>query len=164
MPSTHAMIGLAVPTSAVIFTMAKYQYPLMVGVSIASTWCILVCCSRMYLGMHSLADILAGLVLSSFLLLGVVPFVDYADSFLLCSPLSPAITMTSSLLCVWLYPGSDRWTPARGDTTAAMGSYLGVHLGSWLNYQLGMVDQASSLPPYTLMSPTLPDICLMLLR
>merc|ERR1712179_696979 len=72
--------------------------------------------------------------------------------------------MTSSLLCVWLYPGSDRWTPARGDTTAAMGSYLGVHLGSWLNYQLGMVDQASTLPPYTLMSPTLPDICLMLLR
>ena len=34
MPSTHAMIGLAVPTSAVIYTLATYDYPLVVGVSI----------------------------------------------------------------------------------------------------------------------------------
>ena len=114
--------------------------------------------------MHSVADIVVGLGLSSFLLVGIVPLVDSADSYLLCSPLSPLITITSSLLAALLYPTSDRWTPARGDTTAALGSYLGVHLGSWLNYQLGMISQASTLPPYTVAIPDTPDICLMVLR
>lgn len=164
MPSTHAMISLAVPSSAVILTMSKYEYPLVLGVCVASTWCLLVCCSRMYLGMHSVADILAGLLLSSLLLLFVLPFVNFVDSFLLCSSFSPAITILLSLLAVWFYPGSDRWTPARGDTTAAIGSYLGVQIGSWLNFQLGLLYQASSLPPYPLMSPSLPDISLMILR
>ena len=31
MPSTHAMLGLAVPTSMVLFTMHKYDYPLALG-------------------------------------------------------------------------------------------------------------------------------------
>ena len=34
MPSTHAMLGLAMPTSVLLFTMAKYNYPLVLG------WCI----------------------------------------------------------------------------------------------------------------------------
>jgi len=164
MPSTHAMLGLAVPTSAVFFTMAKYEYSTILGLSIMSAWCILVCCSRMYLGMHSLADILAGLTLSFLLLLWVVPMVDYVDSFLLCSTWAPAITIPLSLLAVWFYPGSDRWTPARGDTTAAVGSYLGVQLGGWLNYQQGILHQATSLPPYLIVSPTMADTGLMLLR
>lgn len=164
MPSTHAMLGLAMPTSVLLFTMAKYNYPLVLGWCIVSAWCVLVCCSRLYLGMHSVADIVVGLGLSSFLLVGIVPLVDSADSYLLCSPLSPLITITSSLLAALLYPTSDRWTPARGDTTAALGSYLGVHLGSWLNYQLGMISQASTLPPYTVAIPDTPDICLMVLR
>ena len=118
----------------------------------------------MYLGMHSLADILAGLVLSALLLLWVVPLVDYADSFLMCSPLAPAITVPLSLLAVWFYPGSDRWTPARGDTTAALGCYLGVHIGEWLNFQLGFLDQAATLSPYLIQSPTIIEASLMLLR
>ena len=29
-----------------------------------------------------------------------------------------------------------RWTPARGETTAILGSYMGVHLGYWLLFQV----------------------------
>jgi len=164
MPSTHAMIGLAVPTSAVIFTMAKYEFSPVVGGSILSTWCCLVCCSRMYLGMHSLADILAGLVLSGLLLLWVVPLVHYGDSFLVCSPLAPAVTVPLSILAIWYYPGSDRWTPARGDTTAALGCYLGVQLGVWLNYQLGFLHHPAGSNQYLIQLPALTEAGLMLLR
>ena len=62
--------------------------------------------------------------------------VHYADFFLLSSPLAPSITISLSVLAVWYYPGSDRWTPARGDTTIILGSYLGTMLGNWLNFQV----------------------------
>ena len=35
MPSTHAMIGLSVPASVIIFTMNRYQYPFLLWVAIA---------------------------------------------------------------------------------------------------------------------------------
>ena len=89
MPSTHAMIGLSVPASVIIFTMNRYQYPFLLWVAIAryllmfistfltfifvSTWCVLVCSSRIYLGMHSLADIVVGLILAVLLLFIVLP-------------------------------------------------------------------------------------------
>jgi len=164
MPSTHAMIGLSLPTSAVILTMAKYDFPVVLGVSTVIIWCSLVCCSRMYLGMHSLADILAGLVLSACLLVVVLPLAHYGDTFLMQSPLAPSITITLSLLAVWLYPGSDRWTPARGDTTAALGCYLGVHLGQWLNYQLGIMLSASNITVYLIHAPSCQQLVLMFLR
>ena len=114
--------------------------------------------------MHSLADILAGLVLSALLLLWVLPLVHYGDSFLVCSPLAPAVTIPLSILAVWFYPGSDRWTPARGDTTAALGCYLGVQLGQWLNFQLGFLQHSTSLHPYLIQAPTMSEAGLMLLR
>ncbi|XP_011265149.1 sphingosine-1-phosphate phosphatase 2 isoform X2 [Camponotus floridanus] len=49
MPSTHAMVGFAIPFSIVSFTMNKYIYPFFVGYFIALVWCILVSMSRLYL-------------------------------------------------------------------------------------------------------------------
>ena len=40
---------------------------------VCSTWCVLVCSSRIYLGMHSLADIVVGLVMAVLLLFIVLP-------------------------------------------------------------------------------------------
>ena len=55
MPSTHAMVGLAIPMSILLFTFGWYQYPFLVWTSLALFWCLLVSASRIYLGMHSLA-------------------------------------------------------------------------------------------------------------
>jgi len=38
MPSTHAMVGLTIPFSVILFTMNKYIYPFSVGFIIASLW------------------------------------------------------------------------------------------------------------------------------
>ncbi|XP_018307848.1 sphingosine-1-phosphate phosphatase 2 isoform X2 [Mycetomoellerius zeteki] len=51
MPSTHAMVGLTIPFSVVLFTMNKYIYPFSIGCIIASLWCTLVSMSRLYLAM-----------------------------------------------------------------------------------------------------------------
>lgn len=154
MPSTHAMVGLAVPTSIIIFTMGRYQYPFFLWASIAFIWCFLVCTSRIYLGMHSLADIYVGLAFASFLLLFVIPIADLLDYFLLSHPLAPLLTIALSVAGVLFYPGSDRWTPARGDTTVILGSYLGTQLGVWANFQLGILKGPPLPPPYPILWPT----------
>jgi len=154
MPSTHAMIGLSVPASVIIFTMNRYQYPFFLWVAIATFWCVLVCSSRIYLGMHSLADIVVGLILATLLLFIVLPIVHYGDYFLLSSPLAPSVTVSLSVLAIWFYPGSDKWTPARGDTTVVLGSYLGTHLGNWLNFQVGIIQGVPVPPPYPILWPT----------
>lgn len=38
MPSTHAMIGISIPFSVVLFTMNRYIYPISIGWTIATLW------------------------------------------------------------------------------------------------------------------------------
>ena len=99
-------------------------------------------------------DIYVGLAFASFLLCLVVPLADLADFFLLSSPLAPMITITLSGAAVYFYPGSDRWTPARGDTTVILGCYLGTQLGAWCNFQLGILKGPPLPPPYPILWPT----------
>lgn len=42
------------PNTNTIFQFFSYQYPLMFGLILAFCWCSLVCCSRIYMGMHSI--------------------------------------------------------------------------------------------------------------
>jgi hypothetical protein len=87
--------------------------------------------------MHSLLDIVAGLLISAILLVVLIPVVDCLDHLHLTSRFSPMISFPLVLLMAIYYPKSDRWTPARGDTCVIIGSCFGVLTGSWLNYQLG---------------------------
>merc|ERR1719318_624992 len=105
------------------------------------------------MGMHTLADIVGGLLAASGLLFFLIPLVDSADEFLLSSPLAPSVTVLLSVLAIWFYPGSDKWTPARGDTTVVLGSYLGTQLGNWLNFQVGIIQGVPVPPPYPILWP-----------
>uniref|UniRef100_A0A3B3DB56 Sphingosine-1-phosphate phosphatase 1b n=1 Tax=Oryzias melastigma TaxID=30732 RepID=A0A3B3DB56_ORYME len=53
MPSTHAMSGTAIPFSLFFMTDGRWEYPSSLGFSLALCWCLLVCSSRIYMGMHS---------------------------------------------------------------------------------------------------------------
>ncbi|CAG2114434.1 unnamed protein product, partial [Medioppia subpectinata] len=128
MPSTHAMVGSALPVSLVIFTLNRYEYSLWVGIVFAIFWCVLVCGSRLYLGMHSVIDIIAGLLLTAFLMIIIIPLVDAIDQFHLTSPYSPFITIPLIVFLATVYPKSDRWSPARGDTCIIMGAGSGILL------------------------------------
>lgn len=164
MPSTHAMVGLSLPFSIVIFTANRYDYPLWIGLLIAGVWCGLVCGSRLYLGMHSLLDILAGLVLASLMMGILVPFVDWLDQLHLTSAYSPVYLFTALILMAIFYPKSERWSPARGDTHVIIGAGAGILFGSWLNYHLGIIIGPAGDPPFPIIWPGFDVLILAVLR
>ena len=87
--------------------------------------------------MHSVLDVIAGILLTIFIMLLFLPLSDYVDTFFLTHPLSPLMAVGGTLLAAILYPSLDRWSTARGDTTTVIGTNAGVLVGSWLNYYLG---------------------------
>ena len=116
--------------------------------------------------MHSVADVMAGLLLAAALLFPLIPLVEATDQFLLSSPLAPSVTLSLTLVAVWRYPGCDRWTPARADTVVVLASYLGSQLGNWANWQLGLLAAAPwpAPTPHPILWPSLRQYGLTLLR
>lgn len=164
MPSTHAMVGLGVPYSVLYYTMHRYEYPVYVGIFICCIWCVVVCCSRIYFGMHTILDIIGGLILAVGLLAIFLPLLDSLDHFQLTNVYAPALMIILILLMMVLYPSGKRWTPARGDTTIILGVGAGCSFGSWLNFQLGIIRGPPIPPPYKILWPTYEMVGLTLLR
>ncbi|VVC93719.1 sphingosine-1-phosphate phosphatase 1-like [Leptidea sinapis] len=164
MPSTHAMVGVSIPFSVLLYTMGRYEYPVHWGVVVAVSWCALICVSRVYLGMHTVLDIAAGLALSSLLLVVLIPFVDYLDGLILTSRYTPLFVLFISILSLVYYPESDIWTPTRGDTTMIVSVCSGILVGSWINYQLGNMVASEHDPPYTIIWPSVEMFGCLLLR
>lgn len=164
MPSTHAMIGVSIPFSVLIFTMNRYIYPLSIGCTIAFLWCTLICMSRLYLGMHTVLDIVAGLLLAISLMVPLIPLVDTLDYYILTNVWILAFLIIISIATVIYYPCSDRWTPTRGDTTMVVSVTAGVHAGAWLNYRTGTFSFSPFPPPYNIIWPSCPMLGHIVLR
>lgn len=164
MPSTHAMVGFSIPFSVLLYTMNRYQYPIHWGLIFSIAWCTLICVSRLYLGMHSVLDIAAGLLLTVALMLPLVPLVDALDHVLLTAYISPLVVLFISILAIIYYPNSDKWTPTRGDTTMIVSVCAGILIGAWANYQLGHMTAAPDKPPYEIIWPSTPMLGCTILR
>lgn len=163
-PSTHAMVGVSIPFSVLVYTMNRYEYNIPLGTSIAVIWCSTVCLSRLYLGMHSVLDVVAGLILALILMFPLVPTIDYLDHHVLTNPMSPFLLVTFALIMIVYYPSSGKWTPTRGDTTMILAVCIGILTGSWLNYQTGLMT-VSNLPlPHMIMWPSWSMFGCLLLR
>lgn len=65
-PSTHAMVGVSIPFSIVLYTMNRYEYNIYLGLAVAFLWCTVICFSRLYLGMHSVLVSCQSMKLGSF--------------------------------------------------------------------------------------------------
>lgn len=154
MPSTHAMVAVSIPFSVILFTMNRYQYNVPVGLTMAVIWCTLICVSRLYLGMHTVLDIIVGLGLAILIMFPLIPLVDNFDFYLLTNPTSPLLLLMVSILMTIYYPISEKWTPTRGDTTMIVSVCVGAHIGAWLNYQTGQMSPADLTPPYPIMWPS----------
>ncbi|XP_050314573.1 sphingosine-1-phosphate phosphatase 1-like isoform X2 [Anthonomus grandis grandis] len=153
-PSTHAIVGVSIPFSVILYTMNRYEYNIALGIGIALLWCSIVCFSRLYLGMHSVLDIIAGVVLAVTLMIPLVPLIDYIDEYLLVSPTTPFLLVTLSILMIFYYPSTGKWTPTRGDTTMILSVSVGVISGAWLNYQTGLMTKSDLAIPHIIMWPS----------
>ncbi|XP_043266798.1 sphingosine-1-phosphate phosphatase 1-like [Venturia canescens] len=164
MPSTHAMIGMSIPFSVILFTMNRYIYSFTVGCTIATIWCILVFTSRLYLGMHTVLDIVVGLSLAIILMIPLIPLVDFTDYYFLTESWAIGALIALTIITIVYYPQSDRWTPTRGDTAMVVSVTAGVYVGAWLNYKTGALSAPLLPPPYNIIWPSCPMFGRMTLR
>lgn len=155
MPSTHAMVGVSIPLSVILFTKDRYIYSVPMGCAFAFCWCTLICFSRIYLGMHSILDIVAGLSLALLLMIPMVPLVDAVDHICMTEPWSPIVVLLVAVFVLVIFPHSDHWTPTWGDTAMIISVCAGILIGSAANYQLGNMVPFPYPPPYAIIWPDL---------
>uniref|UniRef100_A0A2I3HV78 Sphingosine-1-phosphate phosphatase 1 n=1 Tax=Nomascus leucogenys TaxID=61853 RepID=A0A2I3HV78_NOMLE len=139
MPSTHAMSGTAIPISMVLLTYGRWQYPLIYGLILIPCWCCLVCLSRIYMGMHSILDIIAGFLYTILILAVFYPFVDLIDNFNQTHKYAPFIIIGLHLALGIFSFTLDTWSTSRGDTAEILGSGAGIACGSHVTYNMGLV-------------------------
>ncbi|ESN92334.1 hypothetical protein HELRODRAFT_122845, partial [Helobdella robusta] len=145
MPSTHAMVGAGLPFGIYFLTRDRYLFPSMVTLSGAIIWCSVVCLSRIYMGMHTLLDIVGGLlyVFSLMFVCFYFSILDKVDYFVLHASL-PSLIVTCLLIpiCLCLFYPLDRntWSTSRGDTTIIIAVCSGSLISHWLNYNLGQMN------------------------
>ncbi|XP_030627329.1 sphingosine-1-phosphate phosphatase 1 [Chanos chanos] len=148
MPSTHAMSGTAIPFSLLMLTCGRWEYPFILGLLLALSWCVLVCLSRIYMGMHSILDIIAGFLYSILILLVFGPALDPIDNFNLSYPYAPLLIVSLHVAMGLFSFTLDTWSTSRGDTAQILGTGAGVALASHLNHRLGLIpDPPASLLP-----------------
>jgi len=165
-PSTHAMVGLQIPVSVVYFIHQRYDISLWVGIVISIFWCVIVCLSRIYLGMHSILDIVGGLALCTILLVPCALIADFVDLHLLTNPYSPLVLLLISVTLITWYPNPGKWTPTRGDTTLTTSVLVGLYIGAWINYQTGTMPEIAPFlhPPYPILWPSVKMLGLGVIR
>ncbi|XP_063040732.1 sphingosine-1-phosphate phosphatase 1 [Engraulis encrasicolus] len=175
MPSTHAMSGTAIPFALFLITYGRWEYPFLLGLLLALCWCVLVCVSRIYMGMHSILDIIVGHLYSVLILFvggsALGPIDDFyvrgtwpignADGGgdnriwdILGWPVALESLCVPALVIV-LHVGTgllsftlDAWSTSRGDTAQILGSGAGLAVASHLNQRLGLLPDPplSALP------------------
>ncbi|XP_053331124.1 sphingosine-1-phosphate phosphatase 1 [Spea bombifrons] len=150
MPSTHAMSGTAIPLSLLLLTYGRWQFPLAVGLLLAVSWCSLVCLSRIYMGMHSILDVIAGFLYAILILIVFHPALEIIDTFNLTYKYAPLIIISLHLAMGVFSFTLDTWSTSRGDTAQILGSGAGIACGSHVNYMLGlMVEPPPDALPFS---------------
>lgn len=139
MPSTHAMSGTAIPFSLFLLTYGRWEYPSSLGFLLALCWCLLVCSSRIYLGMHSVLDVIAGVLYSVLILVFFLPALDLIDDFNLNCRFAPVVIVGLHLGLGLVSFTLDTWSTSRGDTAQILGTGAGIALASHVNRRLGLL-------------------------
>ncbi|XP_043930327.1 sphingosine-1-phosphate phosphatase 1 [Protopterus annectens] len=156
MPSTHAMSGTAIPISLLLLTYGRWQYPFIYGLLLALCWCSLVCLSRIYMGMHTVLDVIVGVLYAVLILIVFHPALDFIDNFNLTYRYAPLIIISLHLSMGLFSFTLDTWSTSRGDTAQILGSGAGIACASHVNYRFGfMPDPTPDMLPFIPPSITL---------
>ncbi|XP_062900982.1 sphingosine-1-phosphate phosphatase 2 isoform X2 [Mobula hypostoma] len=155
MPSTHAMAATAISFTFLIATMYRYKYSFVLGLMASTALSTLVSLSRLYTGMHTVLDVICGILLTAVLMGLTYPFWNILDNLQLTSPLTPVIAVVMPFLMSYNYPELDHYSPTRGDTTIILAVASGCTIGFWMNYQYGQTYEPTGSLPFEIPSITL---------
>ncbi|XP_069752806.1 sphingosine-1-phosphate phosphatase 2 isoform X5 [Narcine bancroftii] len=159
MPSTHAMAATAISFTFLIATMHRYKYSFVLGLMASTVLSTLVSLSRLYTGMHTVLDVICGILLTAILMGLTYPFWNILDYFQLTSPLTPVLAVVVPCLMSYTYPALDHYSPTRGDTTTILAVASGGTVGFWVNYQYGQTYEPTGSLPFEIPSIT-PNVAL----
>ncbi|EHB07155.1 Sphingosine-1-phosphate phosphatase 1, partial [Heterocephalus glaber] len=132
------------------------QYPLLYGLVLIPCWSSLVCLSRIYMGMHSLLDIIAGFLYTILILAVFYPFVDLIDNFNQTHKYAPLIIIGLHLALGIFSFTLDTWSTSQGDIAQILGSGAGIACGSHVTHSMALILDPSPdilplrTPPITL--------------
>ncbi|XP_076024122.1 sphingosine-1-phosphate phosphatase 1-like [Genypterus blacodes] len=148
MPSTHAMTGTAIPFCVFMLSYGRWQYPFLFGLCVALCWSVLVCVSRVYMGMHSVLEVITGFLYSLLILAFFHVTLEKVDTFYMTDHYAPLVIVVSHVSLGLVAFTLDSWSTSRGDTAQALGTGAGAALATYVNYQLGLLvdPPLSSLP------------------
>lgn len=164
MPSTHAMAGTAIPLYLAYLAIERYQIPFPVAATVAVLWFSITCFSRLYLGVHSILDLLAGFLYSLLIFLTFLRYVEDYDFYQQTHPFAvPAVMAAALMLCTVCYPDSHK-NSSKGDAVQIVAALAGVTMGAWLGYYLGYMHEPQHQGPYSVEMPTLSWLGFSLLR
>ncbi|XP_054578730.1 sphingosine-1-phosphate phosphatase 2 isoform X2 [Eptesicus fuscus] len=147
MPSTHAMAATAISFTLLISTMDRYQYPFALGLVMAVTFSTLVCLSRLYTGMHTVLDVLGGILITAVLIILTYPAWTLIDRLDSASPLFPVCAIVVPFFLCYNYPVSEYYSPTRADTTTILAAGAGVTIGFWINRFFQLVAEPTEALP-----------------
>lgn len=130
MPSTHALGGLL--PFAILFALGRN------GISTSTEWWWLsvyyllsVSISRLYLGVHSLLDICASVILGVPVMLILDACGEELEYMVFTHPWSIAIHILCILLFVYAVPRAAPWTASYGTSTQLFGVFIGLAISMW---------------------------------
>jgi len=153
-PSTHAIAGTSIPFSIVMAMHGRYLMTYHTGLLIALGFCLLVSLSRLYVGMHSILDIVAGVLISALYLVFGFPFMDLVEDYTIKTSYAPLIIIISHFLLGYFYPTTNHYNTSRGDTVIILAVGAGIHSASWLLNRLDISFAPFEEPPFVLPVPT----------
>lgn len=132
-PSTHIMSSLVIPWTVAIYLVQHELVSPWIAYGVASFWLGSVTLSRLYLGVHSVTDLIGGFLIGLFILVSCQPLCAALDTRTAHSPRDvQIITPLVTAVLLLLYPTTPRWTSAYGDTATILGAETGIIMGCTL--------------------------------
>jgi len=134
MPSTHAISGSIIPFGLVYFSYGRFDYNLVYGIFFFIAWTTLVCLSRVYKGMHTFQDLLAGLSVSAFITALWLPYLDLSLEMFLSKSNAWIFILLVPILMIYVFP--TKCMETRNDTATIIAVGCGCMLAAWTDYYI----------------------------
>jgi len=134
LPSTHALTAVLLPCYAFLCFPALRTPE---WYAAATLWAAGIAFSRIYLGVHSVPDVVAGVLLGLLLAFGYHFGVEaFADRSVVAVGdalwgLVPLVLLAGGALCIWLHPDPNPESPTLDESAVCMGAAVATLLCEW---------------------------------
>jgi len=132
LPSHHSLVGVIMPWYVWLYTNMHYELS---ALNMALLWCSIVIwsfgimLSRMYLGVHSPADIVSGGIVGVIVLSLWVQMDDFVDFYISQRIENQIGLILVVFMLLLLHPSYEKGNPSFGDTCILSGVFFGIVLG-----------------------------------